>query len=109
MLLVLLLLHVFCDGIRWSDDIHLKGEKENQRACINVSSTFHKITLEIPVSINRESIEGLTAVPGIGPKIAYSIVRERGKRSGFKSLDEIKSVRGIGPALYAKIKPYIGL
>jgi competence protein ComEA len=66
-------------------------------------SAFNKITLGIPISLNRETIEGLTAVPGIGPRIADSIARWREERGGFKKLDELFSVPGIGPALYRKI------
>ncbi len=72
-------------------------------------STFHKITLGVPISVNRETMEGLTAVPGIGPRIAREIVRERDKRGGFKSLDEILSVQGIGHVLFRKIRPYMVL
>jgi competence protein ComEA len=72
-------------------------------------SAFYKITLGIPISLNSESEEGLTAVPGIGPKLAGSILRERNKRGGFKSLGEIRDVYGIGDKLYERIIPYVRL
>jgi competence protein ComEA len=72
-------------------------------------SPFHKITLGIPISLNRESEEGLTAIPGIGRSLARAIVVERANRGGFKGLDELRSVPGIGQKLYAKIKPYLTL
>jgi competence protein ComEA len=72
-------------------------------------SPFHKITLGLPISLNRESEEGLTAVPGIGQRLARRIVAERANRGGFKELDELRSVPGIGQELYAKIKPYLTL
>lgn len=70
---------------------------------------FYKITLGIPISINRETLEGLAALPGIGPGIAGAIVRERTKRGGFQKMDEILSVKGIGPRLYSRISPYVCL
>lgn len=70
---------------------------------------FYRITLGIPISINSESEEGLTALPGIGPKLAGAIVMERGKRGGFKALNEITDVHGIGDKVYQKIIPYIRL
>jgi competence protein ComEA len=70
---------------------------------------FYKVTLEIPISLNRESEEGLTAIPGIGPKLAGAIMRERDKRKGFKALGEIKDVPGIGDKTYKKIAPYVTL
>ena len=72
-------------------------------------SAFYKITLGIPVSLNRESEEGLTAVPGIGPKLARIIVMERNKRGGFKDLNEINELYGVGNKVYKKIIPYIDL
>ena len=44
-------------------------------------SAFHKVTLGIPLSINRESVEGLTAIPGIGNSLALTIEKERIKRN----------------------------
>ena len=72
-------------------------------------SAFYRLTLGIPLSLNKESEAGLIAVPGIGPGLAGAIVRERTIRGGFKSLDEIKSVRGIGEKSFLKISPYLGL
>jgi competence protein ComEA len=71
--------------------------------------SFYKITLGLPVSLNTESEEGLTALPGIGKNMAKTIVEERAKRGGFKSLDEIMRIPGIGPKLYARMKPYLTL
>ncbi|MFC1868079.1 helix-hairpin-helix domain-containing protein [Thermodesulfobacteriota bacterium] len=72
-------------------------------------SASYKITLKIPVSLNSESEEGLTAIPGIGPGLARVIVSERDKRGGFKHLDEIKSLYGIGKKVYQRIVPYVKL
>jgi competence protein ComEA len=72
-------------------------------------SPFHKITLGIPISLNRESEEGLTAIPGIGESLAKRIVAERVTRGGFKELDELRGIPGIGQKLYARIKPYLTL
>ena len=72
-------------------------------------SPFHKITLGMPISINMESEEGLTAVPGIGPLLARSIVKKRTERGGFKTLEELKSVHGIGEKTYNKIIMYVTL
>ena len=59
--------------------------------------------------IDMETLEGLTAIPGIGPKLAGAIVREKAERDGFQRPDEILSVRGIGPTLYGKIRPNLVL
>jgi len=77
--------------------------------CLDDISAFYKFTLGIPISLNRESEEGLTAIPGIGPKLAGAIVRYRDKRGGYKALSEIKDVPGIGDKTYKKIAPYLEL
>ena len=77
--------------------------------CPDDIPAFYKFTLGIPVSLNRESEEGLTAIPGIGPKLAGAIVTYRDTRGGYKALSEIKDVPGIGDKTYKKILPYIEL
>lgn len=72
-------------------------------------SGFKKLTLALPISLNQESAEGFTAVPGIGPALAAALVKERAKRGGFRSLDEIRGIPGIGRRAYEKIKPYVVL
>lgn len=72
-------------------------------------SSFHKITLDMPVSINTESEDGLTAVPGIGPGLAKSIVKARTEKGGFKTLEELRSVHGIGDKTYNKIITHVTL
>jgi competence protein ComEA len=72
-------------------------------------SGFYKMTLGIPISLNRESEKGLTALPWIGTELAQAIVRERSKKGGFKHMNEIMDIRGIGPRLYKKIRPHVTL
>jgi competence protein ComEA len=72
-------------------------------------SAFHKITLGIPVSLNSESEEGLTAVPGIGPGLARAIAEERSKRGAFNSVDEIMVITGIGDRLFRRMRPHLKL
>jgi competence protein ComEA len=78
-------------------------------AKVSEMSAFYKTTLGIPICLNSESEMGLTAIPGIGLGLAKTIVEERTKREGFKSLGELLSINGIGEKLYRKIKPYLTL
>ena len=71
--------------------------------------SFYKISLGLPISVNTESEEGLTALPGVGKNMAKAIVEERTKRGGFKSLDEIMGIPGIGPKFYEKMKSHLTL
>lgn len=89
--------------------VYVRSDEEEIRIFEGEMSGFYKVTFGIPISLNRETLEGLTAVPGIGPKIAAAIVCERAKRGGFQRMSEILSVQGIGPAVYRKVSPYLVL
>ncbi|MBN1102502.1 MAG: helix-hairpin-helix domain-containing protein [Deltaproteobacteria bacterium] len=84
-------------------------EGETTRFIQGEMNGFYKMTLGIPLSINRESSAGLTALPGVGAGLAGAIVRERERRGGFKSLEELTSVRGVGKGLFRRIRPFVKL
>lgn len=56
------------------------------------------------IAINRASESELAELPGIGPKLAQRIVRERGRLRGFCAIEELDAVRGVGPALLRRIE-----
>ena len=60
-----------------------------------------------PVSINKATSEELQTVRGIGPALAERIINYREANGGFKSLDQLKEVRGIGDLKFEKIKNQI--
>lgn len=66
------------------------------------------IAVEKKISINTASVEELDELPGVGPSIAQRIVDYR-TQSPFHSLDQIKEVKGIGDAMFEKIKDLISL
>lgn len=109
MLLLLLLIHVLCGIIGARPTADLKNDRCASLQYQGNLSAFQRITLGLPVSINTEEAEGLTAVPGIGPKIASSIILERERRGVYMSLGDLRSINGIGPALLKKIGPYLSL
>jgi len=61
------------------------------------------------LSINKASIEQLTQLPGIGESKAKAIVEHRTKQGSFKSLEQLKEVKGIGDKLFAKLEGKITL
>ena len=59
------------------------------------------------VNLNTATVEQLTTVPGVGPKLAARIVEQRQKSGSFKSVQEILTVKGIGEKNLAKIQTYL--
>lgn len=62
-----------------------------------------------PVSINQASKEALMTLPGIGETKATAIISYRETHGGFKSLEELMEVNGIGESTFNKIKANITL
>jgi competence protein ComEA len=60
-----------------------------------------------PINLNTASLEALDSLPGIGPAIAGRIIDYRENHGGFKTVEEITEVSGIGQATLAKIKDIV--
>lgn len=61
------------------------------------------------VSINTATKSELMTLNGIGETKAKLIIEYRENNGGFKSIEEIKNIKGIGDSIYSKIKEYIKL
>jgi competence protein ComEA len=61
------------------------------------------------VNINTASVEQLTTLPGVGPKLAARIVEYRQKSGSFRSTQELLNVKGIGEKNYAKIETWLSV
>ena len=87
--------------IRNINDVNIDIEAENNE--VNEESGDGKI------SINDSDISKLKEIPGIGEVKANSIISYREKNNGFKSIEELKNVDGIGEKTFEKIKDNIKL
>ena len=59
------------------------------------------------IDINSASAETLTLLPGIGEVRAEAIISYREAHGGFKSVDELLEIDGIGPAILEGLEEYI--
>ena len=83
--------------------IYIPNELESEK--LNVESlSSNKV-----IRLNSATVEELDKLDGIGPSIAQRIIDYRTENGGFKSVEEIKLVPGIGDKMFEKIKNEIQL
>jgi len=61
------------------------------------------------ININTATKDELVALPGIGPAKAQAIVDYRKAHGPFKTVEELKDVKGIGAKRFEKLKPELAV
>ncbi|MFI8306968.1 helix-hairpin-helix domain-containing protein [Streptomyces sp. NPDC085927] len=57
-----------------------------------------------PVSLNTATLDQLDSLPGVGPVLAQHILDYRTRNGGFRSVDELREVNGIGDRRFADLR-----
>lgn len=69
--------------------------EENRNISFGDMRARKKIALDIPIDVNRATIDDLKLVPGIGAVTARQIADHRQKSGGFKKIEDLMNIKGI--------------
>lgn len=61
------------------------------------------------VNLNTADAEQLQLLPGVGEKRAAAIIDIRSSKGGFKSVEELVEVKGVGAVLLERLRPHLTL
>jgi competence ComEA-like helix-hairpin-helix protein len=64
------------------------------------------LVFSIPLDLNQVSMEDLYLIPGIGTSLAQEIIAYREKRKAFRSVEELKEVKGIGEKKWKAVRNF---
>lgn len=91
------------------NSINNKSTSSNNTPNTSSQNTHNKSNTDnaTKVNINIATEADLDTLPGVGPAMAKRIVEYRNTNGNFKSIDEIKNVKGIGDAKFSKMQDRI--
>jgi competence protein ComEA len=61
------------------------------------------------INLNTATVADLQKLPGVGPAMADRIIEYRQKTGGFKKVEELMNVKGIGEKTFLKLKVLVSV
>ncbi|MFK4140490.1 helix-hairpin-helix domain-containing protein [Streptomyces filamentosus] len=61
----------------------------------------------VPLSLNAATVEQFDGLPGVGPVLARRLVEHRAVHGGFRAVEELREVDGIGERRFADLRPLV--
>ena len=96
------------DGIRIAVPLHGQPSPPlDADASSGTGTSTGAASASVPVNLNTATEQELESLPGIGPTLAAAIIAERDRSGGFKSVDDLRRVHGIGDARFAQLQPLV--
>lgn len=57
-----------------------------------------------PLNLNTATLDQLDALPGIGPGLAAEILRARKAKGGFRAVEDLRQIQGIGKKRFDRLR-----
>ncbi len=76
-------------------------------ACLAVVVVTPSLAESSPINVNTASNGELISVNGIGPAKAKAIIEHRDANGAFASVEDLRSVPGIGDRLLERLRPQV--
>ena len=60
-----------------------------------------------PIDLNQATAAELESLPGVGPRTSERIIEYRRDNDGFKKIEELMNIRGIGERSFLRLRPLV--
>ncbi|WP_411168920.1 helix-hairpin-helix domain-containing protein [Clostridium sp. MB05] len=96
------------DKLKANQLVVIPNKESNENTSMATTSNISGSTSENGViNINTANLDELKKINGVGEVKAKNIIEYREKNGGFKSIEEIKNIEGIGEKTFEKLKDKI--
>ncbi len=80
-----------------------------ERSSVITQSPANQSSRISRLDLNRATIEELQRLPGIGKTLAQRVVERRTAHGPYRTVDELREVKGIGAKRLARIRPLLNV
>jgi competence protein ComEA len=87
----------------------IDGEQIMVGAPVGAASGLRGGQIGGKVSLNSANQQELETLPGVGPSLAQRIMEFRTLHGGFRSVDELDDIAGIGSATLSRLRPLVSM
>lgn len=84
----------------------VRGENQHADIIVNTMNARERMVLGIPLVPDRMNQADWESLPGIGPKLAERIIRDRQLNGDYGSLEGLKRVSGVGAGKISMINKF---
>ena len=90
--------------------VELRGSNPQfAQLTITPMSSRKRLVLGVPIRLNQARVEDLAIIPGISHGLARRIVQFRESHGPFKTWNDLRCVKGIGPKKVESFRSYLSL